>query len=127
MAKLGHLSQAHPQKGGFGVSAQTYTIDKTGAESNDVFQSTADFGAGNIRDVLHAKVWRRIKELPCHFVGRRTKVAGKSRFAHLALGDFRRHVGSHEDTTRKVVSHGFGDAPRNENRLTGFFAKVCAG
>mmetsp|Transcript_4155 Transcript_4155/g.11909 ORF Transcript_4155/g.11909 Transcript_4155/m.11909 type:complete len:439 (+) Transcript_4155:427-1743(+) len=124
VAELGHFSETHPEEGSLGVSTEAYAVDKAGTESNNVLESTADFGSCDIRDVLNPEVGRGVEELPGHFVCGRPKVAGKGRLTHLALGNFRSDVGAHENTAGEIISHGFGDSSRDENGRSCFFAKV---
>ena len=124
VAKLGHLSEAHPQQGGLGVPPEADPVDESRPQGNHVLEGPADLGTGHVRNVLDPKVRRAVKELPGHLVGGGTKVGGKGGLAHLSLGDLRGHVSAHEDAAGKVVSHGFGNAPGDEDGRSRLFAKV---
>mmetsp|Transcript_11922 Transcript_11922/g.27635 ORF Transcript_11922/g.27635 Transcript_11922/m.27635 type:complete len:503 (+) Transcript_11922:845-2353(+) len=124
VAELGHLPESHPQERRLGVPPEAYAVDESGAEGYDVLEGPADLGTRHVRDVLDAKVGRAVEEEPRHLVGRGAKVRGEGRLAHLALGDLGGDVGSHENAAGKVVAHGLGDSPGNENGRSRLFAKV---
>jgi len=125
VAKLGHLPETHSQKSGLGVSTEANSVHKAGPQCDNVLESSANLGSGNVGNVLDSEVGRTVEKLSRHLVGGRTKIGGKGRLAHLSLGDLGGNVGAHENSAREIVSHGFGNTPGDEDGGSCFFAKVC--
>jgi len=124
VTEFGHFSQSDTQQCRFRVGPQPDPVDETGTERDDVFQGTANFGAGHVRDVIDSKVRRRIEQPTGQLVGRRTEIGRQRRFAHLSFGDFVRDVRAHQYPAREVVPHRVGYALADQYRLSRFFAKI---
>jgi hypothetical protein len=54
-AKLGHLTKTYSKQSRLGVATQANAVDKSRAESNHVFQSSANFCSRYIIDMLHTE------------------------------------------------------------------------
>lgn len=56
IAEFSHFQETNSHNGGFGIVTPTQTVDPTGGDGNDVFQSTTQRDTGDVRHHSDVKV-----------------------------------------------------------------------